>query len=268
MIIDDLKYAQRERLIYLDQCFSWRGMANRRDLTEHFGVSTAQAALDFKVYLECAVETPPVYNSVLKTYLTAPRHQSLFPDSLHQDWTQVISDSGPNRFDELPRLNRLSDPIIMSKLYRAMEEKKAIQIKYTSMTTGKSDSQWVVPTNFASDGDRVHLRAFSFKHDCYRDYVPVRISAKSSFKARALSNYLPVDKDWETVARIYLVPKASLTDDQKKAVRLEYGFTGNSLCIETRKALEFYADRRWGLDQQNARLEKHATEYVQLDYSS
>lgn len=264
MIFVDLKYAQRQRLSYLDQCLAWRGMANRRDLIDRFGVSTAQAALDFKAYLERAIETPPIYDPIQKTYLAAPEHRSLFPDSLHENWTQIISDSGPDRYDELPRLNRLSDPPIMSKLYRAMEEKQAIQIQYTSMMTGKDKGQWIAPTRFASDGDRIHLRAFSFKHDEYRDYVPVRIGARSSFKTRSPEADLPIDMDWETIARIYLVPKVGLTDAQVKAVRREYGFKGKSLCIETRKALEFYTDRRWGLDQQNARLEKHSTEYIQL----
>lgn len=196
--------------------------------------------------------------------MAAPEYQSLFPDTLHENWTRVISDSGPDRFDELPQLNRLSDPSIMSKLYRGMEDKQAIQIQYTSMTTGKDDGQWIAPTRFASDGDRIHVRAFSFKHDEYRDYVPVRIATGSSFKTRPLAVDLPVDEDWDMIARIQLVPKAGLTDDQKKAVRREYGFTGKSLCIETRKSLEFYADRRWGLDQDNARLERYSTEYFPL----
>lgn len=264
MTFHDLKYAQRERLAYLDQCFVWRGMANRRALMDRFGVSTAQAALDFKAYLERAVQTPPKYDSVRKIYLAPAAYQSLFPDSVHENWTRVMSDSGPGRFAELPLLNRLSDPSIMSKLYRAMEEKEAIQIQYTSMTTGKNDGQWIAPTRFASDGDRIHVRAFSFKHDEYRDYVPVRIGTGSSFKTRTLAIDLPVDEDWDMIARIYLVPKAGLTDDQKDAVRCEYGFTGESLCIEIRKALEFYADRRWGLDQDNARLERHSTEYLKL----
>ncbi len=261
MIFDDLKYAQRERLFYLDQCFAWRGMANRRDLIKRFGVSTAQAALDFKAYLERSMEPPPHYDSVLKTYLATPEHQCLFPDSLLQNWTRVISDSGPDRFDELPKLNRLSDPSIMSRLYRAMEEKMAVQIQYTSMATGRDRGQWIGPTRFASDGERIHVRAFSFKHDDYRDYVPIRIGAGSSFKTRTFVAELPRDSDWETIARIYLEPKTGLTKDQIKTVRREYGFKNKSLCIETRKALEFYVDRRWGLDRPDTRLEKSLVEY-------
>ncbi len=54
MTLDSLKHAQRERLIFLDRCFTWRGMANRRDLIERFDISMAQAALDFRTYLAIA----------------------------------------------------------------------------------------------------------------------------------------------------------------------------------------------------------------------
>lgn len=258
MTFENLKHSQRERLSYLDQCFAWRGAANRRNLIERFGVSTAQAALDFKAYLAKANNTPPIYDPVLKTYIAAPNHQSLCPNTLHEGWAQIISEGQPMRFEELPRLNRQADPKTMSRLYRAMEMQVAIHVQYTSMSTGKDNGQWIVPSRFASDGDRIHLRAFSFKHQQYRDYIPVRIGSKSSFKTRRLEETLPVDEDWDTIVRIYLVPKSGLNPDQVKAVRKEYGFTGDTLCIETRKALEFYADRRWGLDMPNARLQRHS----------
>jgi len=248
MMFDDLKYAQRQRLIYLDQCFAWRGTANRSDLIDRFGVSTAQAALDFKTYLEPA----------RKTYLAADLHVSLCPDDLFQDWQGILSGEDPERFDELPRLNRHIDVTIVSKLYQAMTERKAIEVKYVSMTTGNEDAQWIAPTSFASEGERLHFRSFSFQHEEYRDYIPVRIGRSSSFKTRSLDEALPPDDDWNTFVQIHLAPKSNLSELQKKAVRREYGFTGPTLCIETRKALEFYADRRWGLDRPNALLERQS----------
>lgn len=257
---NDLKYAQRERLIYLDKCFAWRGMANRSDIVERFGVSTAQAALDFKAYFERATKTPPVYDKGRKTYLATDDHESVFPDRIYQDWKDIIAEKDPRRFQELPRLARNSDASIVSKLYRAMEERRAVEIKYVSMKSGDEEAQWIAPTGFGSDGERVHLRAFSFKHEDYRDYIPVRISETSSLKTRPLDADLPTDIEWDTVIRIRLIPKSDLSKDQKEAVKREYGFTGEALFIETRKALEFYTERRWGLDHPNARLEKASIE--------
>ena len=259
MMFEDLKYAQRERLIYLDQCFAWKGTANRSDLIDRFGVSTAQAALDFKTYLERALQTPPRYDAARKTYLAADPHISLCPDDLFQDWQGVLSGEDPERFDELPSLDRQIDVNIVSKLYQAMTDSMAIQVKYISMTTGNEDAQWIAPTCFASEGERLHFRGFSFKHKEYRDYIPVRIGRSSSFKTRPISQILPPDNEWSTIVQIHLIPKSNLSELQKAAVRREYGFTEPTLTIETRKALEFYANRRWGLDRPNARLERQST---------
>lgn len=255
-MFDDLKHAQRERLIYLDKCFAWRGMANRSDLIKRFGVSTAQAALDFKAYLARAREAPPNYDTGRKSYLAAENHISLCPEELHNGYRGILLEPDPSRFDELPQLHRHQDVDTVSRIYRALDERKAIEVQYTSMTTGNDEAQWIAPVCFGSDGERMHVRAFSFKHKEYRDYVPVRISQASSFKTRKLKSELPVDRDWETIVEIHLVPKATLSKRQKSAVRREYGFTDETLCIQTRKALEFYANRRWGLDQPNSRLER------------
>jgi hypothetical protein len=46
-----------------------------------------------------------------------------------------------------------------------------------------------------------------------------------------------------------------------RVVRREFGFDGEWLRIETRKALEFFISRRWGLDTKGARLELAKIEY-------
>lgn len=256
---DKLKYAQKERLIFLDKCITWKGMANRRDLIERFDVSTAQAALDFKAYLERATSTPQ-YDKARKAYFSSPDHQPVFSETIGSDWVSIIDDS--TLYDQLPKLNRISNASIVSKLFRTLEDRVAINIRYISISSGNERHQWIAPTCFASDGERIHLRAFSFKHNEYRDYIPIRISARSSFETRAISSSLENDSDWNTFVRIHLVPRSGLSAAQVRAVKREYGFKGNSLMVETRKALEFYSKRRWGLDLPNARLEHLKTEIL------
>ena len=111
------------------------------------------------------------------------------------------------------------------------------------MTLGADGGQWLAPVRFTSDGENVHLRAFSFKHQSYRDYLPVRVDERSSFETRELFDPLPVDVVWHTRAVIWLRPKAGLSVEQAAVVRKEYGFTDETLKIATRKALEFYGIR-------------------------
>ena len=265
MALDDLKHAQRERLIYLDRCLTWRGMANRRDLMERFGISMAQAALDFRAYLDLVRETPPTYDPVRKTYIAAEGHRPLAPSSLAETFEILAEEPQGTIPASLPRPEREANSKVMARLHQAIRTDSMLHILYTSMSSGADDGQWIAPTKFTSDGESVHLRAFSLKHGEYRNYLPIRIDPKSSFDDEPLREPLPFDTDWHTRAIIWLRPKAGLSDAQAAVVRREYGFEGEFLRVETRKALEFYFDHRWGLDQKGARLERERTEYEPID---
>jgi hypothetical protein len=262
MDLNDLKHAQRERVIFLDQCLTWRGMANRRDLVERFGISTAQAALDFRTYLNLARATPPIYDPVRKTYFVSDAHVPLVPSDLAQAFGVLFDEDDHDRFSsELPRPIRYADPKVIARLYQAIKSESALYVRYTSMSSGADGGQWLAPTRFMSDGEVVHVRAFSFKHKEFRNYLPVRIEADSTFEERSLDETLPDDVDWNTKAIIWLRPKSGLSQRQADVVRREYGFDGELLRVETRKALEFFFDHRWGLDQKGARLERAKAEY-------
>jgi len=265
MTLDDLKHAQRERLIYLDRCFSWRGMANRRDLIDYFGISMAQAALDFRVYLKLMRETPPLYDAARKTYFAADRHKPLAPSNLTEAF-KILADEEKNSISSsLPRPERTADPKVIARLHQAIRSRSKLYVRYTSMLSGADDGQWIAPTRFTSDGESVHLRAFSFKHSEYRNYLPIRIEPNSTFEQKPLTKALPYDEDWYTLAIIWLRPKDELSNEQASVVRREYGFKGKLLRLEVRKALEFFFDHRWGLGQIGARLERERVEYETLD---
>jgi hypothetical protein len=261
MTLDDLKHAQRERLIFLDRCLTWRGMANRRDLIERFGISTAQAALDFRVYLGLARSTPPIYDPVRKTYIAASEHEPLAPSGLTEAFDILASDDESTPSAALPRPERKADRRTIALLHQAIRSGKAVHVRYTSISSGADDGQWIAPTRFTSDGESVHVRAHSFKHGEYRNYLPIRIDPDSSFEEKLLAEPLPEDVDWNTRAIIWLRPKSGLSDRQASVVRREFGFEGEFLRVETRKALEFFFNRRWGLDTKGARLERAKTEY-------
>jgi hypothetical protein len=265
MIFDDLKHAQRERLIYLDRCLTWRGTANRRDLVTRFGISAAQAALDFRVYLDHARETPPAYDAGRKTYIANRNHKPLSPSNINDAFETVLSPEDGLSSASLPSPSRTADSRVISRIYQAMAGKLSIHIRYTSMSSGADQGQWVYPTHFSSDGESVHIRAFSFKHVEYRNYLPIRIDPGSTFDTRPENELLPDDEDWNTRARIWLQPRTGLSSEQAAAVRREYGFKGDLLCVETRKALEFFINRRWGLNERGARLERVKTDHEPFD---
>lgn len=259
MALEDLKHAQRQRLVFLDRCLTFRGLANRRDLMAAFGISPAQAALDFRLYLARAL-TPPTYDAARKTYVAAVPHAPLAPASLLEAF-DILSPDAVEPSARLPQPARVADPAVVAQLHQALREGVAIEILYTSMTSGAGEAQYIAPTQFTSDGESVHLRAYSFRHADYRSYLPIRIGPASSFATRPLAAPLPFDVDWHTLAHITLRPRSDLSPAQADVVRREYGFEGAELTLTTRKALEFYLDHRWGLDHDAARLERVATRY-------
>lgn len=269
MMMDDFKHAQRERLIFLDRCLTWRGVANRKDLIDRFGISTAQAALDFRVYLRLASGTSPVYDATRKAYIAAFDHQPLAPCSLTAAFDILVdgNDAPPLPGPVLPRPDRKADPKTIARLFQALQLRKAVHLRYTSMTSGADDGQWIAPTRFTSDGESVYIRGYSFKHHEYRNYLPIRIEPESTFAQKDLEEPLPPDQDWFTRAIIWLRPKTGLSDQQARVVRREFGFEEEWLRVETRKALEFFFERRWGLDTPNTRLERADTKYYRIPIS-
>lgn len=252
----ELKPAQRARLHYLDQCLTWLGQANRRDLIERFGISNAQAAVDFRIYMERVRAPAPTYDAVRKTYVADRAHLGLggireLP-SLEAIYAQAHKD-----FARLPGPARQCPASVMRELNQAIERRCFVEIDYVSMSSGRRDRQWIAPAHIASDGERLHVRAWSPDRSEWRDFLPVRVSSGSSFAMRPVEEPLPPDEDWDTVIEVRLRPRADLTAEQKRAVRLEYGFDGDGIRFETRRSLEFYIDRRWGLDRPGARLEHY-----------
>lgn len=256
MEAQDLRQTVRSRLAYLDQCFRWRGQANRSALTRKFGISPAQAAVDFREYLSRCREPVPLYDTVRKTYVASNRHLGLEDPGELPPMLEVIADGAADRFDELPMPKRQCPASIMRHLYQAMDRNLRIEIDYVSMSSGKTTLQWIAPAKIGYDGERLHFRAWSYRHDAWRDYLPVRVADASSFATEPLPQPLPLDEDWETKVRVPLRPRSDLSPEQQQTARDEYGFAGeDALIVETRVALAFYLDHRWGLDLPSSRLE-------------
>lgn len=259
MNLEALKHAQRERILFLDQCLTWRGQANRRDLMERFDISMAQAAVDFRTYLSLT-NTPPVYDAAEKAYFSTSDHRPLTEAGPEQVF-ELLDNKTTMLGTSIPLPNRVMDPTIFAQLYRAIKSEQDIQITYTSMTSGLSDPQWISPVQFHFDGESIYLRAWSYKNSAYRDYLPIRISNQARLETRMAPSDLPLDTDWNSFVRLWIRPRSDLSDAQAQAVRLEYGFEDKThILIETRKALVFYVARRWRLNQEMARLELEKVE--------
>jgi len=264
MAFDDLKHAQRTRLEYLDRLFYWDGAATRASLIKRFGISNAQAALDFRAYLAEAPEDSLHYDASSRQYLAQDSFERLTGASSVAEMTQLLTAGSTSTFDRLSDLQRVQDMRVLRPLYQAFRAKAAVKIVYQSMRDPDPMTRWIAPVRFASDGVRLHVRAWCYARDGFRDFHPARIDPECSFKETRPAETIPRDDDWFTWAVLTLRPHSRLTQAQQRVVRIEYGFTGETLRARTRKALEFYTERRWGLEKREPRLELVSTDYIPM----
>jgi len=264
MAFEDLKYAQRKRLEYLDRVFFWNGAATRASLIHQFGISNAQAALDFRAYLkECEADALN-YDAASRQYLAQESFQRLAGPAAASELLEFFSGTTQSSFDELPDLQRSQNVHAFLPLYRAMRARQSIEIVYQSMKDPEPEMRRIAPLKFVSDGVRLHARAYCFTRKKFRDFVPSRIDLELSFLKAEDAETIPSDDEWYTWSILKLRPHERLTDSQKRVVRTEFGFTEDVLEIRIRQALEFYTTRRWGLDQDFPRLECLSIDHVPM----
>lgn len=264
MAFEDLKHAQRTRLEYLDRLFFWDGAATRASLIKQFGISNAQAALDFRAYLAEAAEDALQYDASSRQYLSHDSFKRLTGKASSMELQQLLTSEPSSSFDRLPDLQRTQDMRVLRPLYRAYKSQMAVRIVYQSMRDPEPMTRWIAPVRFASDGVRLHVRAWCYEREAFRDFHPARIDPIRSFIETKPADTVPRDDDWFTWAIMQLKPHYRLTEAQQRVVRIEFGFNGDVLEARTRKALEFYTERRWGLEQKEPRLERVSIDYVPM----
>ena len=265
MAFEDLKHARRARLEYLDRLFFWEGAATRASLIKKFGISNAQAALDFRTYLAEASKNALHYDASSRQYLAHKSFERITGKASSLELEQLLAGKPSPAFDRLPDLQRTQDLRVLRPLYRAFTAKEATKIVYQSMRDPEPMTRWIAPVRFASDGVRLHVRAWCFERESFRDFHPARIDPDRSFAATKPADAVPRDDDWFTWAILKLKPHSRLTKAQQHVVRIEFGFSSDVLEARTRKALEFYTERRWGLEQKEPRLERVSVNYLPMN---
>ena len=264
MALEDHKYAQRNRLEYLDRLFFWNGAATRASLIQRFAISNAQAALDFRAYISEAGDDALLYDASSRQYLASDSFSRLTGCSSPSEIEELLSNREVSSYDALPDLQRTQNVRVFQPLYRALLSNKAVEIVYQSMRQPEPETRWIAPVRFASDGVRLHVRAWCYKRKEFRDFIPARIDPELSLLNTRKAEGVPIDDDWNTWATLRLRPHSRLTEDQQRVVRIEFGFKDGELEVRIRKALEFYTERRWGLEQKEPRLECVSIEYTPM----
>ena len=246
------------RFEFIEFRLYWQGRINRGDLMDAFGISVQQASNDFAHYIE-GRKSNLAYDKSLRTYLRGKNFKPRYfqPDAVEyfaqlqaveyglvavdHSWISVFPGFGAT-----PTPVRGIAPETLRDVLAAVREPAALQVTYQSMSRPEPCARWIEPHAFAFDGFRWHVRAFCQNDEVFKDFLLSRIvevGEKGPVTSEPTS-----DEAWHTEVVLEIGPHPELSDNQRRAIEMDYGMEDGKAEISVRRALLFYALKRLGLD--------------------
>lgn len=255
---DNLKPRQRKRYEFIEFQLMWEGAIGRKLLQQKFEISPQQATLDLTSYLDKAPMNMS-YDPRQRTYVSNPAFKPMFVKGEaseylihlemlrngHRDRDEVWPASIP-QFDAVATVSRKIDSKVLKVVLLAIRDRVAVKATYVSLSSYSESSRVLFPHAIASDGHRLHMRAYDGDKDRFSDFVFSRI--KKIELCDADVDRVPSDEKWNSFIELRLQPDPKLSGPQKEGIRIEYEMTGGAMKIVVRKAMVFYILRFYGFD--------------------
>jgi hypothetical protein len=250
-------WGQERRLEFIDFRLLWEGHLNRADITAFFRISVPQASLDLAKYQEIAPDNM-VYDRTQKAYIPSSDFKPVFAnfDSNHYLNELIGRENGILAPTEsfigwvppvasLPLPARKVEPEILIDLIRAMQKQQTLVVDYRSMAS-EAAIRTLLPTAFAHDGHRWHIRAYCFKSEMYKDFVLGRFF--QIIEAITSPASIPQDAEWDSFIDVVIGPNPNYDTNKRLAIEHDYQMTNGEAKIRVRKAQLYYLNRRLNLD--------------------
>lgn len=248
-------WAAQERLRAVECAAWWRGWVIRRDLSEVFGISTAQASSDLQKYQELNPGAL-VYHMSHKRYegaeamrcvLHEPRLEEAMALFLQggsvaaaTSWN-VASGGGSPLVDVARVPRRVVKGEVERAVFLAVSGMLKLEVRYFSVNSGTARWREIAPRAFGHDGLRWHARAWDFENERWQDFVLGRMAGvKWPMQCDA---DLPMDEAWETETTLTLKINPKLDEMQRAGYAMDYGVGRNGvLKVRCREAMRQYVE--------------------------
>lgn len=251
--IQQLQFAQRERLAFIDYCLQFVGKVSRTTLVEHFNVGLASCSRDFKIYHSLAPHNLTLKHQD-KYYYRTEQFTPVFTHDPHAVLSSLVHGFGDGLstpkttadwvFDT-PNLTA-PEPGNIAQLTRAIVAKHPLKLTYQSLSSGRS-TRVIIPHAIVNNGQRWHVRAYDRKTSSFRDFVCNRIELLETDDSSIAEHEMKMADDaWQTKVELLLIPHPSLK--YKKPVEFDYNMTNGHRIVEIRAALAGYLLRYWNVD--------------------
>lgn len=251
---EQLSYAQKQRLAFIDFSLMFKGHLCRNDLVERFKVGLSAGSRDFNLYKEFA-EGNLAYDNQEKRYFQSTTFKPLFQHDARRTLIKLanrISD-GFDAIDneqmpvEQPSYLNAPDINVIARLVQGILNGCVVNIIYTSLSSG-SAARDIVPHSIVDNGLRWHVRAYDRKAEAFRDFVLTRISKASLRESPVLQHEVKdVDWGWQNLVDLNITPHPNNVK-HPTAIEMDYGMVDGQMSLKVRVALAGYLLRRWNVD--------------------
>lgn len=251
------RWSQDRRLRFIDFRLSWEGVLNRQDLHDQFGISSQQASLDLREYID-RVPHNIEYDRKAKVYRATSEFKPLFSSSgAPQYLTQLFAlnaglvsqEESPLQFrphvEMVPLPTRAVRADVLRWVVAAVRAGQSLDVDYQSIAREEPQRRVITPHAFAQDGLRWHARAFCSIRNDYKDFVLGRILMVHGMVRTPVG--LPDDTEWKTVLTIVLRPHPELHKSVQEGVAIDFAMRDGSTEIPCRQAMLFYMFKSLGL---------------------
>lgn len=251
-------WSQRQRYAFLENRLYWEGEVSRADLMSRFNISAPQASDDIAKYLELAPGNLEP-DRVKKAFVATPRFKPhvTVPDA-RQYLTQLLllADDAIDPSESwlghkpahavMPRVRRRLDNETLRPVVAAIRQRRAIEIRYQSMSAPEPIQRWIAPHAIVYDGARWHARSWCFNRSKFNDFVLARILSVGDNRSSGIDPV--IDREWQEIFIMRLAPHPDLSDYQRQAIEMDYGMENGSIGIPMRLCMTGYFERHYGLD--------------------
>jgi len=250
-IINELTYAQRERLIFIELCLTYLGEISRVELINKFRIGAASATRDFATYKELVPANMELIHSS-KTYHRTSQFKPLFehePETILHELSCGFGMPYPNQLqhtciNQVDLVNPAAN--IISVVMRAIVKSKALRCVYVSLASG-SKKRIIIPHSFVNNGQRWHVRAYDRNTNSFKDFVVTRFKKLEVIDSDIIMDEMKEsDNQWNRVVDLTLIPHPKL--HLPEAVELDYSMKNGQLIVQVRAALAGYMLNQWNVD--------------------
>lgn len=238
--INETSWPQLQRLRFIERQLLWEREVTVSMLTSAFGIMRPEALESVNTYIELAPENIRPFEPSDRSYKpTAAFKPKLIPDSADSLFTiaRLAAPSNPD-FHSVPVLNRSTAPGTLAAILTAIEHRIRFEAVYVSMQNPSGTTRSLTPCAIISASNRLHVRAYCWERQGFRDFVLNRFRTIPTLKFGE-ADLLPADTAWEESLQVRLIANPSLSDEQQSLIVEDFDLAALEP-FQIRKALITY----------------------------